>query len=186
MLPAVILLPLVLGFIQTYGQLHGLYDTAIWTGLLVIALILVFSILLWSATAHLSRSGEAEAKANESVRESEARLKHAQQIADVGSWEWDIITGALSWSDQTYRQMGEKPGQSTPSYEVFQQRVHPEDYAEYATAIERALGALNVTIWVPHHPFPASRFALSQSSLRFRRSTASMVGVSVDITSAKD
>ena len=45
------------------------------------------------------------------LRASEARLTEAQKIANLGSWEWDLETGALMWSDQLYRQLGEEPGQ---------------------------------------------------------------------------
>jgi PAS domain S-box-containing protein len=189
MLPAVIMIPLLLGFIMMSGQSRGLYDTAIGTGLLAIALILVFSTFLWRAAAHLSRSGEAEAKANESVRESESRLKHAQQIANVGSWEWNVGTGALWWSDQTYRQMGEKSGQFTPSYEAFQQRVHPEDRTAHATVIDRALeGAARYDL--------EFRIIRSDDEIRILHSLGEvvygsddrplrMVGVCLDITERK-
>jgi PAS domain S-box-containing protein len=77
--------------------------------------------------------------AEQALRESEQRLKHAQQIANVGSWEWDIQTGALWWSDQVYRQMGEQPGQFTPSNDSFPRRLHPEDRAVFEAAVQRAL-----------------------------------------------
>ncbi len=80
-----------------------------------------------------------QVRVQEALRESEARLNHAQQIADVGSWEWDIETGALLWSAQTYRQMGEEPGQLQPGYEAFRQRVHPDDRKAFDAAIEGAL-----------------------------------------------
>jgi PAS domain S-box-containing protein len=77
------------------------------------------------------------------ARISEGRLNHAQQTANLGSWEWDIATGALSWSDQTCRQMGEEPGRFTPSHDEFLRRVHPEDRAAFDTALERALATVS-------------------------------------------
>ena len=139
LLPAVILIPLVLGYIHTQCRLRGIYDLMTGTGVLVIALILVFSILLWSNAALLSLSATAEAKALRAVRESEARLNHAQLIANVGSWEWNIETGALAWSDQVYRQFGEQPGRFAPTHDAFRQRIHPEDRASFSIAIEQAL-----------------------------------------------
>ena len=75
----------------------------------------------------------------EALRASEARLKRAQQIANVGDWEWQIATGASVWSEQTYRLMGEEADQFTPTYEALRQRVHPEDRAAFDQAMERAL-----------------------------------------------
>ena len=73
------------------------------------------------------------------ARVNETRLNHAQQIANVGSWEWDIATGALFWSDQTYRQMGEDPEGFTPSHASFSQRVHPADRPAFEAAVAQAL-----------------------------------------------
>jgi len=78
-------------------------------------------------------------KAEEALRHSEARLKHALEIADVGCWEWDIKTGALLWSEQTYRQMGEQPDQCSPRRNTFLQYVHPEDRAVFASAMDQTL-----------------------------------------------
>ena len=81
-------------------------------------------------------------QAEEALRESESRLKHAQQIANVGSWEWDIGTGTLWWSEQVYRQMGEHPEQFTPSHEAFVRHVHPEDRAAFTAAVEKTLAGI--------------------------------------------
>jgi PAS domain S-box-containing protein len=78
-------------------------------------------------------------QAEREVRKSEQRLNHAQQIANVGSWEWDVQGGALWWSEQVYRQMGEQPGRFTPTYDGFLQHVHPEDRAAFDAAVQRAL-----------------------------------------------
>jgi len=139
MLPAVILIPAILGYLRTQGQIKGLYDSATGTGLLAIALILAFSLILWRSAALLSKSACAEAMAQQYVRENEARLSHAQKIANIGCWEWDIRTGGLSWSDQIYRQLGLQPGTVPPDFSTFKQSVHVEDRAKFAAAIERAL-----------------------------------------------
>ncbi|MHC4569153.1 MAG: PAS domain-containing protein [Planctomycetota bacterium] len=62
-----------------------------------------------------------------SLRESQTNLALAQQIAHVGSWEWNLETGAISWSDETYRLFGFDPGQVEPTFEFFLKAVHPDD-----------------------------------------------------------
>jgi PAS domain S-box-containing protein len=78
-------------------------------------------------------------RAEEKLRLSEQRLKHAQEIAQVGSWEWDIETGAVWWSEQVYRQFGEDPATFSPTRQTFLQRLHPEDRAAWDEAIRRGV-----------------------------------------------
>jgi PAS domain S-box-containing protein len=66
-------------------------------------------------------------QAEEALRGSEARLKEAQRIAHIGSWELDLIGDTLTWSDETYRIFEVDPKQFGASYEAFLALVHPED-----------------------------------------------------------
>jgi PAS domain S-box-containing protein len=62
------------------------------------------------------------------VREHERRLAEAQAIAHVGSWEWEIATNRVIWSDELYRMFGVSIG-SPVGYADAIARVHPEDRA---------------------------------------------------------
>jgi two-component system, sensor histidine kinase and response regulator len=52
----------------------------------------------------------AQRMAQERLRASEAALKLAQSVARIGSWELDIASGRLDWSEETYRIFGRPPG----------------------------------------------------------------------------
>ncbi|MEY4592512.1 MAG: hypothetical protein RIR18_1407 [Pseudomonadota bacterium] len=54
-------------------------------------------------------------------------LKEAQRIARIGSWERDLRTNHLWWSDECYRLFGFDPQSLQPTYGLFIQQVHPED-----------------------------------------------------------
>lgn len=54
-------------------------------------------------------------------------LADAQQLARIGSWEWDLATNVVTWSDELYRIYGYEPGGVEVSYEAFLGRVHPDD-----------------------------------------------------------
>lgn len=68
--------------------------------------------------------------AEESLRDSEAALKKAQQVAHVGSWTWHIQQNRLVWSDEMYRIFGiEKENFSANLADVMTRAIHPDDRA---------------------------------------------------------
>ncbi len=68
---------------------------------------------------------EAEAEA----RKTQAKLAEAQQLAGLGSWEMDLVTGVLSWSDEIYRIFEIDPEGFGATYQAFLDAVHPDDRA---------------------------------------------------------
>lgn len=58
---------------------------------------------------------------------SQERYTLAQKAAKIGSWEWNIQTGELLWSDVIESMFGLAPGTFAGTYEAFIAYVHPED-----------------------------------------------------------
>ncbi len=77
--------------------------------------------------------------AEEALRRSEASLARAQRVARLGSWEIDLATDALQWSQETYRIFGVKPESFTLTRAAFRELVHPEDRDRVHAAIQRAI-----------------------------------------------
>jgi PAS domain S-box-containing protein len=74
------------------------------------------------------KRGEEERQAlSRDLQESNARLEEAQRVAHVGYWEWDLETGEVIWSDETYRIFGLKPQQCPMDLATVRGMVHPED-----------------------------------------------------------
>jgi PAS domain S-box-containing protein len=79
-------------------------------------------------------------RAEEQIKQSERQLAEAQHLAHVGSWNWDLQSNVLSWSDELYRIFGVDPQAHYPAYESFvREFVHAEDRALAEGAVERCL-----------------------------------------------
>lgn len=75
------------------------------------------------------------------LRRSEASLSRAQQVAHIGSWETDLVTMEVTWSEETHRIFGTSPATFQPNHESFLERVHPEDRARVHEAFLASLPA---------------------------------------------
>ncbi len=63
----------------------------------------------------------------EQLTESEKRLQAAQNIAQMGDWEWDVLNNKLYWSDEMFRIFGLQSSEAIPSFERFKDAIHLED-----------------------------------------------------------
>jgi len=78
-------------------------------------------------------------EAEEALRKSQKGLARAQELAHLGSWDWDIAANQISWSDETYRIFSMKPQEFEATYEAVLQSVHPDDRRIERAAMGRAL-----------------------------------------------
>jgi PAS domain S-box-containing protein len=72
------------------------------------------------------------------VARIQRQLAAAQRITKIGSWEWDVATGAVAWSDELYRIYGFEPG-SPITIDFFLSRVHPDDLARVQRRVGEAI-----------------------------------------------
>ncbi|MGY2052088.1 PAS domain-containing protein [Methylobacterium sp. JK268] len=79
--------------------------------------------------------------AEEELRANEERLRLAVEVGGLGTWDWDLATGAVDWSDEHYRIQGYAVGEVTPSFEAWAARVHPEDLLPATARIAAARDA---------------------------------------------
>jgi PAS domain S-box-containing protein len=71
----------------------------------------------------------------------ERQLEAAQQITHMGSWEWDVATNVVTWSDELYRIYGLVPRSRTITFEFFLSRLHPDDRERVQRQVGEALGS---------------------------------------------
>jgi len=66
-------------------------------------------------------------------------LAEAEALGHLGAWAWDIPTGRLWWSDETYRIFGLGPQEFGASYSAFLNHVHPDDRDEVDRRVHAAV-----------------------------------------------
>jgi two-component system nitrate/nitrite sensor histidine kinase NarX len=69
------------------------------------------------------------------LQRSEERYALAQRAAKIGSWDWNIRTGDLHWSDQIEPIFGFKRGEFGATYQAFLDSVHPQDRQSVVAAV---------------------------------------------------
>ncbi len=89
--------------------------------------------------ASLVRDITERKRAEAEVRASRELLVDAQRVAHLGSFEWEVDSDRLTWSEEMHRIFGVDPASFTASLQGYLQRVHPDDRDRVAGAIRRAL-----------------------------------------------
>ena len=122
------------------------------------------------------------------LRDREANLESAQEIAHLGSWEWNLLTNTAYWSAEAYRLLGYSQAEIDPSLDAFLEAVHPEDRARVRQAVEDAFAGNS---YVFEHRTSAldgvERVLQSRSAVQRDSSgrPERMVGTALDITVRK-
>ncbi|MPZ69412.1 MAG: EAL domain-containing protein [Actinobacteria bacterium] len=80
---------------------------------------------------------ERERSARGALEKANNDLAEAQEIARVGSWEWDLESGSLWWSEELHRIFGTPPTPTIAGRASFLELLHPEDVAGFAAEVER-------------------------------------------------
>jgi PAS domain S-box-containing protein len=77
----------------------------------------------------------------QALRKSEAMLAEAQRLARIGSWELDVATRQLSWSEQQFRNFGFAPSKAPISRARVITHVHPHDLERHEAVVQAAIEA---------------------------------------------
>jgi signal transduction histidine kinase len=71
------------------------------------------------------------------LQRRETYLAEAQKLSHTGSFSWNVSTGEIRWSEETFR-IFQYDRTTKPTVELILERVHPEDAARVKQAIENA------------------------------------------------
>jgi len=139
-------------------------------------------------TATLSLANRSLDDTARQLRRSEDRLKHAERLAHVGHWDWDVKTNQLSWSEEMFR-IFDYPQDKALTYDGFVRAVVSEDRERFEQWIQECLanksgGSIEFQIALPNGDLRIIR-CTSELSIDDEGSPARMFGACHDMTDAR-
>jgi PAS domain S-box-containing protein len=125
------------------------------------------------------------------LAESESRLKMAIESTNLGTWDYNPVSGALYWSDECKKIYGLAPHQSI-GFNDFSEHIYPEDRSRVLQNIQRAMypqgdGRYNITYRVLRFDNNESRWIRAQGAVAFnsKGQAERFIGTVLDITESK-
>ncbi len=128
-------------------------------------------------------------QAEEALHKKEEQLRLALDTTNTGSWDWNLLTGELTWNDNHFRLLGLFPGEVELNYRTWRDRVHPEDIDRVEQLVNYALE--NNTDYEAEYRFIHSDGSVHWVIARGRGiynesgQAVRMVGIMFDITKRK-
>ena len=123
------------------------------------------------------------------LRESEERLRLAQQAARIGAFEWNIRTGVNTWTPELEAMYGLPPGGFGGTQTAFENLVHPDDRAGVIKLDDAAMKSGQLTkgewrvVWADGSVhWIAGRWQVFMDA---SGEPVRMIGVNIDITERK-
>lgn len=72
-------------------------------------------------------------------RQLQKMLGRTEQIAKIGSWEWDVVQDKATWSDELFRIFQIDPAEGAPAFAQHHRLYDPEDFIRLQTAVDNAI-----------------------------------------------
>ena len=125
-------------------------------------------------------------RAEDLLIKSERQLADAQEIAHVGSFEWEIETDTVRWSDELYRIYGLKPREFEATYAAFLERIHPDDRTAVDDTVRRAVEQGQTFQMEERIVRPDGAVRVLESRGHFIPAQRRLVGVCRDVTELRE
>ena len=92
----------------------------------------------WQSTVIL-RDITARKNTELKLQRSENLFSKAEELASIGSWDWDLTGEDSIWSDALFTIYGREKSLGVPKFEAWQETIHPDDHEPLETLINHAL-----------------------------------------------
>lgn len=104
---------------------------------LFVALAALTALMVAAVRTEWERSENALNQLNESQR----ALAEAQELAHIGSWEWELQSNRVTWTEELHRIFGVKPDDEQVAFDAYVTSIHPEDRDQTLGVIQGAVKA---------------------------------------------
>ena len=125
------------------------------------------------------------------LEKSEARLRMAIASANLGTWDYQPLTGELTWSDECKNLYGLAP-EAEINFELFTEHIYPADRDALERAMKKAMDPLgdhsyDMTYRIIRFDKPEIRWLRAQGKVYFNKlqEPERFIGTIVDQTEAK-
>lgn len=124
------------------------------------------------------------------INEMNMMVSQGQELANFGTWQWDMVSERLLWSDELCRIYGLDSNHFSPSYESYLARIHPDDRERVRATIEQAVAEKKEIAYEERIVRPNGEVRNIQSWLRVveddKGNLMKLVGACLDVTRAKE
>lgn len=167
-------------------QRNSKYKNQIYlTPILTLSILFITLLLIIFAYYQTTKDVEKLQAANIELNKSQFLSYQAEILSEFGTWEWNLNSGVIQYSDNLYRILGIEPQSLEAGQDTFMKYVHPEDIEKVNLIFEKIVKEENL-------PYSYFRIIRSDGEERYLRSIGKLfidklgnrtvLGVTVDIT----
>lgn len=167
-------------------QRNSKYKNQIYlTPILTLSILFITLLLIIFAYYQTTKDVEKLQAANIELNKSQFLSYQAEILSEFGTWEWNLSSGVIQYSDNLYRILGVEPQSLEAGQGTFMKYVHPEDIEKVNLIFEKIVKEENL-------PYSYFRIIRSDGEERYLRSIGKLfidklgnrtiLGVTVDIT----
>lgn len=129
-------------------------------------------------------------QSEDALRRSEQRAAVAMEVAQLGTWEWDVDSGHFTVDERCLRMCGLSQAGGPLTLEEIRERVHPDDWPRVENALQRSLEPTGDGIYAEEfrwvHPDGRTVWTASRGTLQRASATEGaallMLGSVLDVT----
>jgi PAS domain S-box-containing protein len=128
----------LLAWLGLEGERNGFYDAGFGVSIFLIIIIAIFFSALYAIAAFSIQSELVKTEAEALLKKANINLEAAEELAQLGNWEFELQTKNILWSKQIFRLFDLEPADAAPELDIITERVHPDDRAAWLESYELA------------------------------------------------